>query len=95
MLYDQVYTVGFFNNFHSGHLELLNSMRKKGKKLFVGLYDDQHMKISKNLKKSDEYTNIVKKLRDEPSKKDKYDFRTKFMISDIIDILDNKVKTKK
>ena len=50
MLYDQVYTVGFFNNFHLGHLELLNSMRKKGKKLFVGVYDDQHLKISKNLK---------------------------------------------
>ena len=50
MLYDQVYTVGFFNNFHLGHLELLNSMRKKGKKLFVGVYDDRHLKISKNLK---------------------------------------------
>ena len=59
------------------------------------IYIESLLNISKNLKNREEYSTIVKNLRDEPSKKDKYDFRTKFMISDIIDILDNKVKTKK
>jgi len=49
-MYDQVYTCGFFNNFHQGHWKLLTSMRKKGNKIFVGVYDDQHLKIHKNLK---------------------------------------------
>jgi cytidyltransferase-like protein len=48
-MYDQVYTVGYFNNFHLGHLALLDAMRKKGKKIFVGIYDDQHMKLVKKL----------------------------------------------
>jgi cytidyltransferase-like protein len=53
-MYDQVYTVGFFNNFHAGHQKILEEMRKKGKKLFVGIYDDQNMKLYKKLN-SDEY----------------------------------------
>lgn len=62
------------------------------------IYIESLLNISKNLKNlksREDYINLVKNLRDEPSKKDKYDFRTKFMISDIIDILDNKVKSKR
>jgi hypothetical protein len=50
------------------------------------IYIESLLNISKNLINCEEYTTIVRVLGDETSKKDKYDFRTKFMISDIIDI---------
>jgi len=53
LMYDQVYAVGFFNNFHYGHWKLLETMREKGKKLIIGIYDDKHMKLSKNLLEED------------------------------------------
>jgi cytidyltransferase-like protein len=48
-MYDNVYTVGFFNNFHYGHWKLLERMREKGNKLIVGVYDDKHMRLIKKL----------------------------------------------
>jgi len=49
-MYDQVYTVGFFNNFHYGHWKLLQRMREKGRQLIVGVYDDKHLRLSKKMK---------------------------------------------
>ena len=61
----------------------------------IKIYIESLLNISKIIKDHSECFCIMTKLRDETTKKDKYDFRTKFMISDIIDIIDNKVKSKK
>jgi len=52
-MYDQVYTVGFFNNFHYGHWKLFQTMREKGNKLIVGVFDDKHMRLSKKLSENE------------------------------------------
>lgn len=61
-MYDQVYTVGFFNNFHYGHWKLLERMREKGHKLIVGVYDDTHMRLSKKLPE-DKYQPVEIRMR--------------------------------
>jgi hypothetical protein len=61
----------------------------------IKIYIESLLNICKIIKDQSECFSILTQLRDEITKKDKYDFRTKFMISDIIDIIDNKVKSKK
>ena len=50
-MYDNVYSIGCFDFLHAGHIKILTYMRKKGKKLIVGIHDDNSLEKLKNLKK--------------------------------------------
>lgn len=52
-MYDFVYTVGFFNNFHYGHYKLIERMSKIGKKIVVGVYDDHTLSLTRPETKDD------------------------------------------
>ena len=45
---DKVYTIGCFDLFHHGHIELLNRMRLYGKKVIVGVHDSRSIYKLKN-----------------------------------------------
>lgn len=38
---DKVYTIGCFDLFHYGHVQLINRMRELGKKVIVGVHDSR------------------------------------------------------
>lgn len=38
---DKVYTIGCFDLFHFGHVELINRMRELGKKVIIGVHDSR------------------------------------------------------
>jgi len=48
--YERIYTVGCFDYFHCGHINLLNKMRKYGNCIIVGIHDDKSIEQLKNLK---------------------------------------------
>lgn len=47
--YDRVFSVGCFDQFHYGHIKLLQTMRKYGKELIIGIHDDKSIEQLKNL----------------------------------------------
>ena len=59
---DLIFTIGFFDKFHKGHIMLLKSMRDKSKKLIVGLYDDKSFIEIKNLTEFDSYDTRKKNI---------------------------------
>ena len=52
-MYETIYSIGCFDHFHSGHIKLLTDMRKYGKKLIIGVHDDESLSKLKNLKKEE------------------------------------------
>lgn len=46
--YDVVYSIGCFDLFHAGHVILMQKMRAKGKKLVIGVHDDESIFLLKN-----------------------------------------------
>jgi len=48
-MYDKVFTVGCFDQFHKGHIKLIKTMKKYGKEIIVGLHDDKSIEYLKNL----------------------------------------------
>lgn len=58
--YDVVVTIGCFDLFHEGHVKLMKRMRTFGKRLLVGLHDDESINILKGRFPVD---NVVKRMR--------------------------------
>lgn len=48
-MFERVYTVGCFDHFHQGHINLLTSMKKLGRRIIAGIHDDTSLKLLKNL----------------------------------------------
>ena len=48
-MYDRIYTIGCFDQFHQGHIKLINNMKKYGKEIIVGIHDDNSIEKLKNL----------------------------------------------
>lgn len=58
--YEVVVTIGCFDLFHEGHIKLMQRMRSHGKKLLVGLHDDESINLLKGRFPVD---NVVKRMR--------------------------------
>lgn len=70
-MYDRIYSIGCFDFFHQGHINLLQTMRKYGKELIIGIHDDasieklkklsieQHQPLSIRMKNLKEYADRV------------------------------------
>lgn len=52
-MYDEVYSIGCFDHFHYGHKNILNYMKTIGKKLIIGVHDDESIRKLKNLSKEE------------------------------------------
>jgi cytidyltransferase-like protein len=50
-MYDNVYSIGCFDFLHAGHIRILTYMREKGKKVIIGIHDDDSLEKLKDLKK--------------------------------------------
>jgi len=48
-MFERVYTIGCFDHFHQGHINLLTSMKKLGRRIIVGIHDDMSLESLKNL----------------------------------------------
>lgn len=64
-MYEKIYTIGCFDFFHQGHINLFKNMRLYGKKLYVGIHDDFSLeKLKKLTKNQHESLNIrINKLK--------------------------------
>jgi cytidyltransferase-like protein len=51
-MYDEIYTIGCFDFLHHGHIKLLESIKKMGKKIIAGIHDDESLEKLKKLKKT-------------------------------------------
>ena len=58
--FDVVVTIGCFDLFHEGHIKLMQRMRTHGRKLLVGLHDDESINLLKGRFPVD---NVVKRLQ--------------------------------
>jgi len=45
---DYVFTIGCFDLLHHGHVKLFNNMRKHGRRLVIGVHDDESITLLKN-----------------------------------------------
>lgn len=52
-MFDRIYSIGCFDYFHQGHINLLNTMRFYGKELIIGIHDDCSIEQLKNLSPTD------------------------------------------
>lgn len=74
-MFDYIFTIGCFDKLHKGHIKLLESMKKKSKKIIVGLHDNNSISKIKNISDIDSYDNRKKNL-------EKYVYDV-FMIDDV------------
>ena len=61
-MYDRIYTIGCFDFLHEGHIKLINSMKKMGKTIIVGIHDNNSLKKLKNLSDG-EYQDIFIRVK--------------------------------
>jgi cytidyltransferase-like protein len=62
-LKEKVYTVGCFDQFHYGHIKLLDSMKCFGKYVIVCIHDDDSLQKLKNLEPN-QHKNINDRIAD-------------------------------
>ena len=74
-MFDYIFTIGCFDKFHKGHINLLESMKKETEKIIVGLHDNNSIKKLKNITDIDSYDSRKKILEN-------YAFDI-FMINDV------------
>ena len=56
MKYTTIYTIGCFDQFHKGHMIILNKMKSMCDNLIVGIHDDQSLEQLKKLDPSEHDT---------------------------------------
>jgi len=61
-MFEYIFTIGCFDKFHKGHIELLESMKEKTDKIIVGLHDNNSIEKLKNISDIDSYDNRKKNL---------------------------------
>ena len=61
-MFEYIFTIGCFDKFHKGHITLLESMQKEGKKIIIGLHDNNSIKQLKNITDIDTYDNRKRNL---------------------------------
>src|SRR3989304_9668517 len=52
-MFNKVFTIGCFDQFHIGHQKLLENMKNIGKEIIVGVHDDNSIEKLKNLKREE------------------------------------------
>ena len=62
-MYQKIYTVGCFDFFHQGHINLLESMRNYGQKIIVGIHDDDSIRKLKNLT-PEQHKPLIERIKD-------------------------------
>jgi len=61
-MYQNIYTVGCFDFFHQGHINLLEGMKQYGQKIIVGIHDDESIRKLKNLT-PDKHQPFIQRLK--------------------------------
>ncbi len=61
-MYDCVLTIGCFDKIHKDHINLLENIKNKSKKIIIGLYDNSSINKLKNITNIDSYDNRKKNL---------------------------------
>lgn len=59
--YKTIYSIGCFDQFHRGHINLLNKMLELGDELIIGVHDDSSIERLKKLSK-DEHDSIYTRM---------------------------------
>jgi len=75
---DKVYTIGCFDLFHHGHVNLIQRMRKLGKKVVVGVHDSRSIYKLKNRVPVD---STEKRMLNVKTVADEVNFKEKLIIS--------------
>lgn len=61
-MYDCILTISCFDKIHKDHINLLENIKNKSKKIIIGLYDNSSIKKIKNITNIDSYDNRKKNL---------------------------------